>query len=192
MSMQMPDPSREIRPYIEPPPEVQIAFQHYKELGPRRSIAGLHLHYVRQVTKDAHAPVPSTNIHVLTEWEHRYNWKQLAWEWDAEENNAFITHRKDLMLQVYETQETKADKMLELAGLAMDALDPTSFSPQDTLKFVTEGVKLKREAAQAKMDLDDPAKQQGGATDFFDTVRKLGILQVNVQNNNYANETNNG
>ena len=173
-----------------PPPDVMMAFHDYRDLGPGRSVTGLHRMYLARTSKDPLAPVPSINLFTLQEWEQRYNWRTLAWEYDAEENSAFTAARKDTLANVYKGQLTKADKLLELAMQAADKLDTDRMSPQDVLKFMVEGNKMKREAEEALIKLQDPREQGAEATgDVFDLVRKMGVFQINnTQNNTYITE----
>ena len=169
-----------------PPPDVMMAFHDYRDLGPGRSVTSLHRMYLARQSKDPYAPIPTTNLFVLQEWEQKYNWRTLAWEYDAEENSAFTAARKDTLSKVYKGQLTKADKLLDLAMKAAENLNTDRMSPQDVLKFMVEGNKMKREAEEALIRLQDPREQGAEATgDVFDLVRKMGVFQINnnTQNN---------
>ena len=176
-----------------PSAQVQIAFQDYKNLGPTRSITALHNHYVAQRHKDPNAPIPTDNIYVLGRWETAYSWKAMAWEHDAESNRAFAENRRKILVTLYEGQNKRAEKLLRIAEKAMDQLEQdidagnVVLSPQDALRFLQEGTKTVRESQDAILRLQDPREQsENGGSDFFDAIRKMGILQINQQINNYG------
>ena len=168
------------------PAEVSIAFQDYKDLGKSRSITALQRQYQRVLAKDPHAPVPTTNIHVLANWEITYNWKTLAWEHDAEHDRAFAENRKNIMVGVYEGQEEAAGELISLAKSEMtrfkkmQADGKAVLTPQEALAYMKDGAKLRKEAVEERLRLEDPNNQNSITSgDFFDTVRQLSLLQVN-------------
>lgn len=176
-----------------PSAQAQIAFQDYKNLGAARSITALHNHYLVQRQKDPNAPIPTDNIYVLGQWEAMYNWKAMAWEHDAESNRAFDQNRRKILTSLYEGQNKRAEKLLRIAEKAMDQLEAdidsgnVVLSPQDALRFLQEGTKTNREAQDAILRLQDPREQSDqGGSDFFDAIRKMGLLQINQQINNYG------
>ena len=178
-------------PYSDIPPEAEIAFQDYKNLGKSRSVTSLQRHYLRLLEKDAYAPVPTTNIHLLSQWETQYNWKTLAWEHDADTDHAFTEHRKVMLVGVYDGQEEIADEMTSLAKVEMVRLKKAQLenkpvlTPQEVLMYMKEGAKLRKEAVEQKLQLEDPNKQTSVSSgDFFDTLRHLALLQVNNSKTN--------
>lgn len=176
-----------------PSAQAQIAFQDYKNLGAARSITALHNHYLAQRQRDQNAPIPTDSIYVLGQWEAKYNWKALAWEHDADANRAFDQNRRTILTSLYDGQNKRAEKLLRIAEKAMDQLEAdidagsVVLSPQDALKFLQEGTKATREAQDAILKMQDPREQSGqGGSDFFDAIRKMGLLQINQQINNYG------
>jgi hypothetical protein len=177
-----------------PSPAAQIAFSDYLTLGSMRSIAALRNSYVDKLKKDPTYPVPTTNLYLLSMWEARYNWKALSWEHDADSNRAYQESRKSLLSTLYTSHGNRAQKLLRIAEKAIDQLEAeidagqTVLSPQDALKFMQEGAKAAREAQEALLKLQDPSEQSDqGGSDFFDSIRKMGLLQIN-QNNYYGGQ----
>lgn len=176
-----------------PSPAAQIAFQDYMDLGPSRSVAALRNHYLAKRQKDPTSPIPTTDAYLLSQWEMRYNWRALAWEHDADSNRAFLENRKSILGSLYTSHSKRAEKILRIAEKAMDIIESdidagsSSLSPQDALKFMQEGTKAARECQEALLRLQDPSEQkaESGGGDFFDTIRKMGLLQIN-QNNYYG------
>lgn len=176
-----------------PVAEAQIAFQDYMDLGPTRSVAALRNFYLAKRQKDPHAPIPTTDVYILSQWESRYNWKALAWEHDADANRAFDQSRRNILNTLYDSQSKRSEKMIRIAEKAMGQLEADIdagnivLSPQDTLKFLQEGTKSLRESQEAMLKLQDPREQsEQGSSDFFDAIRKMGLLQINQQNNYYG------
>lgn len=175
-----------------PPPEVQIAFQDYIDLGPSRSIAALRNHYHSAVLKDPSHPVPTLDSYTLSQWESKYNWKALSWEHDADANRAYSESRRQILTTLYTSHSKRAEKILRIAEKAMDQIEAdidsgtSSLSPQDALKYMQEGAKAIKESQEALLKIQDPKEQSDqGGTDFFDSIRKMGLLQIN-QNNYYG------
>ena len=179
-----------------PPSIAEIAFQDYLNLGPSRSVTALHRQYLAKLAKNPHAPVPTDNLYTIMEWERIYNWRTLAWEHDVEGNRAFAIHRKEIMSAVYEGQLNQGRLLMKMAesNIAMLAKkkdehgNPVQvLSPQEALMFMKEGVRIQKESQEAILKLKDPKEQDVDNTgDLFDNIRKLGLLQFNMQVNNYG------
>lgn len=168
------------------PLEAELAFQDYLNLGSSRSVAALHNLYVSMQHKDPHAPVPATDVQILLKWETLYNWKILAWEYDAESNRIFSINRKAVLGEIYEGQIKQGNLMLSIARKKMCDMVKAQkagtdvLTPQEALMYMREGNKQKKEAAELKLRLEDPSAQDAvDSGDFFDTIRKIGLLQIN-------------
>ena len=177
---------------LVPVAQAEIALQDYKNLGPTRSITGLHNLYLSRLLKDPKSPVPTDSLYMLSQWEAAYNWKALSWEHDAESNRAFAVNRKTIMTKMYSSKGTRAETLLRIAEKSMAKIEAdidagaVVLSPQDALKFLESGSKAEQEAREALLKLEDPnADSESGGTDFFDSIRKMGLLQIN-QINNYG------
>ena len=175
--------------YGDPPPEVKMAFEQYKLLGSSRSVTNLARHYTAMKTKDKHAPVPTTSEFVLARWEREWNWKALAWEYDAEAATAYTQARKEQLKKLYKNTSDRADKLMKKADDGLAKIKADEMSASDVLKFMVEGNKMKKESEEAIIKLDDPKNVDSGSEtgDIFDVMRKVMLLHVtnttNIQNN---------
>ena len=162
-------------------PDVEIAFNDYLNLGPERSVLSLYRKYTDTKNGDSHAVVPCSDLKTLVDWEQKFNWRTLAYQWDAEGHTQYVRKRKEALETVYDSEIDYALEAIVKGKQGLEALDPTHFSPTEALKFMVEATRLRREATERKLALEDPNAGMQSA-DFLDNVRNL-VLNMTQQNN---------
>lgn len=175
-------PRQDIVVYAGAPPEVTVAYRAYLDLGPTRSTLLLSQKYSAMRRKDPYAAVPTDDEEILSRWETQYNWKARAWEYDAESNKAYLRNRHAQLEKLYAHQMDQSDKMLELAVRAFDHMlkyEDNRLNPEQALAYANAGLKLRQQATEGKLRIEDPKEQGASAGDVFDMVRQLTILQFN-------------
>jgi hypothetical protein len=162
------------------PIEAQKAFEDYLGLGQQRSVMALYRMYTMKVSKDPTAFVPTTSMQTLVDWESVFGWKAMAYEYDAEEHNAFFSARLETLTKMYENQIRIAKKLNRKAFKALMNLNESELNPQDIIKYLTEANKMMSVAMKEKLALIDPRESSGsGSQDVFDAVRKILMVQGN-------------
>src|SRR5947209_5954499 len=113
------------------PPEVKKAFDDYLELGAGRSIMALHRRYQELRRNDPTAFIPEVDSTDLQVWEMEYGWKLQAFEYDNVANDEYQKNRKEVLDVMLATKVEVADKIIEKAKRAIDAVKIEEMSAAD-------------------------------------------------------------
>lgn len=133
------------------------AFSLYLKMGAERS-----LRKVEQELNKSHA--------LIGRWSSTWSWQKRSRDHDAElQRTEFAEEQKNI--KKMQQRQIQAAMLLQKKGVeALDKLDVSKLSPQEILRFISEGAKLEKETRQDSTLTSVSEASENQNTSLADTI----------------------
>ncbi|MBQ8331120.1 MAG: hypothetical protein IJX94_01305 [Clostridia bacterium] len=128
------------------------AFSLYLELGYKRT--------VRKVAQDL-----NKSLSLIGGWSSTWNWQQRSADYDAELKRQEFEEAKKAIKKMQERHIQTAMLLQKKALQALEKKDIESFTPQEILRFITEGAKLEKATREEANPATENANGPGSLAD---------------------------
>lgn len=160
----------------------QQAFQDYLDLGPQRSVMGLWNRYHNVTKKDPTAWVPSHDQHQLLLWEAEGSWREKALQYDQQSTADWQRNRDHLVAAAFDRQLKLADQIIEVAEKRLtDTTVPLRLDAKDVVKYLQVGNQMRVQAVERKLELTNPAGNQGHDNSVFELMITMVTNKVQAR-----------
>lgn len=122
------------------------AFYKYLQMGAERT-----LRKVEQELNKSHA--------LIGRWSSAWNWQKRSADYDADIRRQEYEATQKEIKKMQDRQVKTAILLQKKAVQALDELDISKLSPQEILRFITEGAKLEKETRQEQAPVSERERE---------------------------------